>query len=287
MLFRPLLFSLCISLCSVAVSEAAPRARAAGNVVAPRAKAIAKAKPVAKTRVATAKLAGSIHASPAKAIANTKKLASAYATGHSYPTRSVEVGLEGHKIERVFVPILPDSIGTFYASFAASAGKESVVLRYTEANKHLILSMEPSDIYLWGQNKNVDNEGNDLYKRMYHNLDGAAREWKGVSIVVHPTNIGALRTWLGETAKGPKCEGHCMMWLPNAPTGSNTTLFHDLGITRSADGANMRNKIMHAGNHRVGVVGIHVNSVAEFEQMTEAQLVGSLPTNGLEGAVRK
>ena len=97
-----------------------------------------------------------------------------------------------------------------------------------------MLSVEPNDIYLWGHNKNVGNSGNNVYKTLYHNMNGASREWAGASFVVHPTDVGALQGYLAKTAQGPQCAGHCMMWLPNAPTGKDTTLFHDMGITRSA-----------------------------------------------------
>jgi hypothetical protein len=79
-----------------------------------------------------------------------------------------------------------------------------------------------------------------------------------------------------------------MMWLTNAPVGKDgqeKALFHDLGLKRSRDGNNMHAKVMHAGNQRVGVIGIHVTSIEQFNQMTEAQLLGALPQGGIEAAV--
>ncbi len=95
----------------------------------------------------------------------------------------------------------------------------------------------------------------------------------------------ALKGFLTKEEKTPTyCGGNCMRWLPNATTGKDRTLFHDLGIKRSIDGTNMTAKILHAGNHRVGVIGVHVTSLEQFSKMTDQQLMGPLPKGGIEAA---
>tara|TARA_R110002096_G_scaffold16898_1_gene57571 strand:+ start:13573 stop:14457 length:885 start_codon:yes stop_codon:yes gene_type:complete len=273
----------------------APSADAAPRAAAARAKAPAKAK--AKTKAATKPRTARTAAkttlkktakefTPKQAVARTKRLAGSYAKEHGFPTRVVKTGPKGQEIDRIFVPILPGTHESFQNKFTAKGGNGSVILRHTPNNKHLAMAVEPGDLYLWGQNYNGTTKNTNLMNQ-YMNTDGTRSNWPGSSIVVHPTNIKTLKGFLTETAKGPRCDGHCMIWLPNAPTGPNKkTLFHDLGITRSRDGDNMKAKIVHAGNHRVGVVGIHVTSIEQFNAMTPAQLVGPVPTAGVEAAVR-
>lgn len=266
------------------VANAAP-ARGAAVPVKAKAKATTKARTTRARAATRTKLKTVKEFTPKQAVARTKSLADSYAKEHNFPTRLVKTGPKGKEIDRIFVPILPETHEAFQKKFTAAGGNGSIILRHTPNNKHLAMAVEPGDLYLWGQNYNGTTQNSNLMNQ-YMNTDGTRSNWPGASIVVHPTNIKTLKGFLTKTAKGPRCEGHCMIWLPNAPTGPNKkTLFHDLGITRSRDGDNMKAKIVHAGNHRVGVVGIHVTSIKQFNDMTSVELVGPVPTAGVDAAV--
>tara|TARA_R110002096_G_scaffold16898_1_gene57570 strand:+ start:12466 stop:13356 length:891 start_codon:yes stop_codon:yes gene_type:complete len=228
---------------------------------------------------------------PAKTVARTKKLAESYAKEHKLETRIVKSGPNGKGVERVFVPVLPETHASFQKKFTTVGGNDSVLLRYSPvgmSQAHLVLAMKPGDIYLWAQNKNLGGNGNVFYQQKYMQTDGNAQEWPGYSIAVHPNSIKALQGFLTREAKTPTfCGGNCMRWLPNAATGKDRTLFHDLGIKRSLDGTNMTAKILHAANHRVGVIGVHVTSLAQFKAMTNEQLMGPQPKGGIEAAIRE
>lgn len=145
-----------------AEANRAPAKKAAKAAAkAPRAKKAKVAKPLRAAAKAKAVL------TPAKAVARTKKLAESYAKEHSLTTRTIKAGPDGKEVARVFVPVLPETHASFQEKFTAVGGNESVVLRYSPIGMpvaHLVLAMNPGDIYLWAQNKNLGGNGNNFYK---------------------------------------------------------------------------------------------------------------------------
>lgn len=262
-----------------------PRAAAAKKVTAAKRPAV---KPV--QRVA-AKDGAALHAkgtlTPQAAVARTKKLAAEYTRENNLGSpRVIEMGPTGRKVERVFVPILAETQLAFQTKYSASGGNQAVIVRHTPQNKHVAMVVEPGDAYLWGLNYNGKPGNKADYTHLYAQKDGTRSTWAGSSIVVHPTDVTTLTTFLAANQKrGTNCEGHCMVWLPSAPTGGKgESLFTDMGIKRSKEGNNIKAKMVHSGNHRVGVIGIHVTSLKEFTDMTDAQLQGPPPDKGVDQA---
>jgi hypothetical protein len=79
----------------------------------------------------------------------------------------------------------------------------------------------------------------------------------------------------------------CMWWLMHAEVGNNVPLAHALGVTRSRAPENLFKKLLHAGNDRVGPIGVPVNTIEEFNAMTDEHLMGPPPAGGAADAIRK
>ncbi len=73
----------------------------------------------------------------------------------------------------------PGLTNRFMKKFTSVGGNESVVLRYSPVGMpvaHLVLAMNPGDIYLWAQNKNLGGNGNKFYQEKYMQTNGKAKE---------------------------------------------------------------------------------------------------------------
>ncbi|MCC6752210.1 MAG: hypothetical protein IT371_31455 [Deltaproteobacteria bacterium] len=225
--------------------------------------------------------------------------ARAYAARHGFPVRVVSAGPAWRRVERVCVPVLRDAWEDFQRCFTAANG--SVLLRYAlvypdapfsrkydlvgRENKHLGLVVQPGDIYYWARNVNGTHPRWEDHSSAHLNPDAL-----GYSMAVELSDrLPHLRDWLAARAQPSDTEwlqGNCMDWLPNAEVAPGRGLFHELGISRSRDGANMRAKLLHGANARLSVVGIHVRDLAEFQALPEAQLLGPPPAGGIDDAVR-
>jgi hypothetical protein len=221
-----------------------------------------------------------------------------YAAEHGLPVRRVAAGPADRRVERLFVPVLPHTFQSFTDRF--NAGRTgSVMFRYTTSSPwgpHTALGLDKGDNYWWARNY----VGTQVAR---HYTDGQVRGlednrhyyyWHGtggllITAELEAPEMAHLRGWLAARARHDDtlfCQGNCMEWLPNAEVGADRPLFHALGITRSKDGANMKAKLLHGANERLRVVGVAVNSLEEFDRMSDADLVGNPPAGGLEDAVR-
>ena len=274
-----------------AQGRVAPKAKKAKKVVKkPAAKAPRRvaAKAAKGTKGAALKAKGLM--TPKAIVERTKKLAAEYTKENKLGTpRIIKMGPTGRKVERVFVPILQESQQAFQKKYAVSGGNQTVIVRHTPQNAHVAMIAEPGDVLLWGLNYNGKPGNKNDLTHLYAQKDGTRSTWAGSSIVVHPTDVKSLTTYLAANKKrNTNCEGHCMVWLPSAPTGGKgETLFTDMGIKRSKEGNNIKAKMVHSGNHRVGVVGIHVTSLKQFKDMTDAELQGPPPAKGVDQAAIK
>jgi hypothetical protein len=147
-----------------------------------------------------------------------------------------------------------------------------------DAMGHISMMRRPGDLLLWGHQRADLSSSYGLF------ANGASH---GNLIVAHlePGELAHLNNWL---VKPPYSDsvGNCMEWLSNAEVGPGKPIFHTLGLTRSRDGHNIQKKLIRAGNDKVGVIGVKVGSVDEFNAMTDDQLLGPLPAGGLEDSVR-
>jgi hypothetical protein len=147
------------------------------------------------------------------------------------------------------------------------------------------MALKPDDAYLWARNQNRQGAPHGDLRYMY-NVHAGGGYLMGVDV----SDLGHLKGWLAaREAPGDRlfCNGNCMEWLGNAVTGPDgLMLFHDLGLKRSMDGPNMKAKLLHGANARLRAVGVTVHSVAEFEAMSDADLLGPAPAAGVEEAIR-
>lgn len=247
----------------------------------------------ARIRVAALSLVAALFvvslAAPAHANRQLAK-AKAFAKRNALPTRNVKTGPTGRKVTRVFVPVLPAQFDEFTADM--TTGSDGVLVRYTESNRHTAMALQPGDNYLWARNYNgqpgAKGPARQDYRGMYFSHNG-----RGYLIAAEVSDVGHLRSWLADRSDPADkvfCNGNCMEWLPNAEVAPGqagqpaVTFFHDLGIKRSKDGPNMKAKMLHAANKRIAVVGVTVNSLAEFEAMTDDELLGAPPAAGVDDA---
>jgi hypothetical protein len=118
-----------------------------------------------------------------------------------------------------------------------------------------------------------------------------------------------------EIAAAPAGDNNNVKGGQSARVPMGKKLFDVLGIARSKDGRNMTYNMIHAGNERVQVVGIPVGpdegggqtekrviredgrvfvrdvvlqgaAIERFEKMTDAELLGPVPPQGVAGVVR-
>ena len=88
----------------------------------------------------------------------------------------------------------------------------------------------------------------------------------------------ALDITRGETLIGKRVP---KMDAPEKASGK-TRYIHDINLP-----GQLHAKILHAGNANVQVVGVHVNSNAEFQQMSDDTLLGRAPAAGAADAVKR
>jgi hypothetical protein len=73
-------------------------------------------------------------------------------------------------------------------------------------------------------------------------------------------------------------------WLGEVEVAPQRPLMHELGVSHSMNGPQLRARFLHAAGEDVEVVGVHVNSAEEFRRMDPAQLLGPQPHDGVEAA---
>jgi hypothetical protein len=214
----------------------------------------------------------------------------AYSTKFKFPVRKVEINLPGRQVQRTFVPILADTIDDFRGRFTEKQG--CLVWRQVPGYVNGIDADHPVICFAKGQQLKHFNPGfQDLENIIGHAAGGQC-------MVVNPPDVGYLRQfWTKyhpsngaqygqDRLKGENPKGHCMWWLLYAEAADNQPLAHTLGVTRSTASSNLFKKLVHAGNDRVGPVGVLVKSVDEFNKMTDLQLLGPAPGSGAADAVR-
>jgi hypothetical protein len=211
----------------------------------------------------------------------SKQAADVYTAAHGLPQRTVPSGPEARRVNRIFVPVLPNTYDDFLERFGEKGG--GVVLRAVTNQTHVGLQRKPGEIFYWARDKAQDPQWSHLLSVLGSHRNGGHL----VAVELEPQELGHLNGWL-EARKGDRlyCDGNCMEWLANAEIAPDKPIFHALGLTRSRDGANIQRKLVHASNDKVGVIGITVDSIDEFNRMTNEQLLGPPPAGGIEDAVR-
>jgi 3-hydroxymyristoyl/3-hydroxydecanoyl-(acyl carrier protein) dehydratase len=211
--------------------------------------------------------------------------ARAYAEQNQLTTKILTAGPANRQVQRLFVPVTPQSWAAFHQAFNQATGYAS--LCYTANSRHMAMTLQPgTDCYLWARNYNGTVQGIGDYRNMYmaHQPGGYV-----LPVCLQGDKLTHLSQWLQARAN-PTDQlyrgGNCMEWLSNAEVAPGQALFHFLGIKRSKDGGNMKAKMIHAGNSNLDVVGICVSSLADFNTMSNDALLGPPPAGGIPDAAR-
>jgi len=229
--------------------------------------------------------------SAAQAQSPSQRQAQEYAQQNGFTFKQVTAGNEARRVTRLFVPVTPQSYGSFLERFCDSKGY--CHLNFNNGNNHMAMGLkpavngQPTDCYLWARNYNGSTAGIGDYRNMYmsHNNGGYI-----IPVNLAGPKVQHLSQWLAARANPQDNlyrQGNCMEWLPNAEVAPGRALFHEMGIRRSKDGRNMKAKILHgANNATVDVVGVFVQTADQFNTMNEQQLLGPPPAGGIADALR-
>ncbi len=241
--------------------------------------------------IATLLCAGSVQAQPSHLV----ELAQAYTARAGTAPRVVVTGPEQRRVNRVFVPVLPSTFEEFHELFTEKNG--AVILRYSPAfpngqvDNHLALAVQAKDTLFWD---GLNHNGTDP-RVGPHQTPAPNGTWRyhgpGGRMVV--ARLDEKLAYLKNSYLAPRSypnptpkTKNCVEWLPSAEVGPGEGLFHLLGISRSHTSNNMVAKLIHAANDRVELVGVSVQSLEEFQKMSDQELTGPPPAGGVEEAAR-
>lgn len=203
------------------------------------------------------------HAADSRMVVQAKD----YAAKHQFKVRTVVAPGPGKSVERHFVPVLPATYDDFRSRLVEANG--GIAMRtIIDHVGHVAMQIEPNTTYLWGKNYTD-------YAGMY--MSHASKGYLlGIDLADH--EIQHLKV---QMQKIPHDAGNCMMWLGSAEVAPGKLFFHELGVTRSRGaGDAIRQKLLRVSNERLKVAGVIVNSLEEFDAMTDAQLLGPAHPNG-------
>jgi hypothetical protein len=235
--------------------------------------------------------------------------AHAYAKRHGLPARTIDLSVAGRRVQRVFVPVLIQTIHDFAGEFNVDKG--AVVIRQSAGDPvHVSLLFRMGEGFGHGY---INGSGHVPFRYpMTLQTDGPAGGYidypgaydygndhptwnpalKGSYLVLSldPPQIEHLRGFLerGQAGeKGAHCvHGGCVWWLVHAPVGPEQPLAWAMGVKQSRGPEVLVRKLIHAGNERVGVVGIGMGTVEDFTRLSDADLLGGAPQMGVAEAVK-
>ena len=233
------------------------------------------------------------HAEPPKLAALTKT----YADKHGFAVRVVKSDLGTRQVERHFVPVLPATQEDFLGTF--SKGNGAVVWKTNNDKVHGQLNLGPNDIVTHDNRHGASPTA--YYNATAHHVGGSliamalephhVDSWMAMIDKHTPagtTPINALYAFQREqTAAGLPTHGGCMWWVVHADVGKGQNLAHLMGVRRAKGPEVLAPRLVHAGNEHVGAIGIPVNSIEEFNAMSDAQLIGPEPAGGAAEQVKE
>jgi hypothetical protein len=238
-------------------------------------------------------LAGVASATPPKLRALTKE----YAQKNNLPIRVVKNDLGTREIEREFVPVLPTTHQSFLETFQAEHG--AVIWRVNRWDPvHITIGVKP-DRAISYQFRNeataqMTHEQGGQYLTLA--LDPAqVAHWERFIDTYTPAGAapfnggnadGHHRFELAMRQQGNPVYGGCMWWVTHALVGPDLNLATAMGVRRAKGPEILAPRLIHAGNERVGPIGIAVSSIEEFNRMTDEQLLGPEPAGGAAEQVK-
>jgi hypothetical protein len=238
-------------------------------------------------------LGGVAAAAPPKLHALTE----AYARQNNLPIRVVQNDLGTREIEREFVPVLPTTHQSFLEHFQTDHGaviwrvreddevhvtvgltpkramahssRDGAIGHMVHANggRYLTLALDRAEVAHW-----------DRFIDTYTPADGRMYSIGGLDGLFH------FKTHMAQ--QGNPVYGGCMWWLVHAEVAPGLNLANAMGVRRARGPEILSPRLIHAGNERVGPIGIAVQSIEEFNAMTDEQLLGPEPAGGAAEQVR-
>jgi hypothetical protein len=234
-------------------------------------------------------LAG-VFSSAASAAGRLAPDADTYVKSHGLHARAVKIDLPDRRAQRIFVPVLPTTVEDFTVRFTKKAA--SMIVRQAEDLDHVAIVVDerravgfktitftPANRYVTPESLPPSSPMSPAHGGRYLvlDLDGGLRaSFEQYLSTVTPETVpheGGL-------------SGGCMWWLVHAQVTPNVKLAHAMGVTQSRAPSNLIKKFLHAGNDRITVVGVGVPSLAAFDAMSDATLLGPPPGGGPEEAVK-
>jgi hypothetical protein len=203
---------------------------------------------------------------------------SAYSKQHQLPIRIVKAGPASRPVKRLFVPILPGTWGDFQERFTTKNG--GVLLNFTALDWRGPLMVRRPGEGLSFIGAPAFEQG--IAQKHMQFVPGSTT----VAFKLSDEKLAHMNRWIEASAPAlrAKAGGHAFRWLGEVEVGPKRLLMHELGISRSMDGPQLRAKFLHSAGEDVEVVGVHVNSAEEFRRMEPAQLLGPEPRDGVEKA---
>jgi hypothetical protein len=232
----------------------------------------------------TAVFAGVAAASPPKLHALTEE----YAQKNNLPIRVVRNDLGVRQIEREFVPVLPTTHESFVEHFQLQNG--GIIWRMTNDAVHPSIAIQPGKNFAYhspiGRGWPVPG-GDGFYLTLAVNAEEVTH-WEGfLSQYVRadqPMRYGTHHFRMPGTNNG---YGSCMWWLVHGELAPGLNLATAMGVRRAKGPEILAPRLIHAGNERVGPIGVAVNTIEQFNQMTDEQLMGPEPAGGAAEQVKE
>jgi hypothetical protein len=237
-------------------------------------------------------VAGLAHAAPPKLAELTK----AYAAEHGLPVRVVKNDLGTRVVERHFVPVLPTTHDSFVEHFQAKNG--AVIWRGDYNQVHMTIGLAPDRALSW-------DSRSAAVEKMAHDRDGVY-----IALALDPAQVAHWEAFIDKYTppggrpynlgkndgysnfvramheKGEQAHGNCSWWVAHAEVAPGLNLATAMGVRRARGPDILAPRLVHAGNELVGPIGVPVNSIEEFNQMTDEQLMGPEPAGGAAEQVK-
>jgi hypothetical protein len=222
-----------------------------------------------------------------------------YAQKNNLPIRVIKNDLGTREIEREFVPVLPTTHQSFVEHFQADRG--AVIWRVSNDRVHITVGFSPdrATYHGYARPNGGANEMAHAKRGRYLTLalDRAeVAHWEQF-LDTHtpqgqpPYNGGNGDGWASFTKlmqqQGNPVYGGCMWWVVHAPLAEGLNLATAMGVRRAKGPEILAPRLIHAGNDRVGPIGVAVDSIEEFNRMTDQELMGPEPAGGAAEQVKE
>jgi hypothetical protein len=226
--------------------------------------------------------AGAANAAPPKLAAQIQ----AYADKNGLPVRIIKNDLGTREVERHFVPVLPTTHDSFLEHFL---GKNGAVIWRSYGNAvHPVIGLERGATLVY--NRTAPSDEGIAYGPNGYYLTLALEpqqleHWNAFIATYAPKGQllygGGLTAFTqAMQAQGRPAHGTCMWWLVHAELAPELNLATAMGVRRAKGPEILAPRLIHAGNELVGPIGIPVNSIEQFNAMTNQQLLGPEPAGG-------